>query len=63
MSAFTAGSEVSTWERIDLEDRDEVHDWAASFSVTDDELIEAVRTVGVQASRVREYFEKTLPRC
>ncbi|HVY06150.1 MAG TPA: DUF3606 domain-containing protein [Burkholderiales bacterium] len=54
-------TENGMWERIDLEDRSEIRDWASSFAVSDEQLIEAVRVVGVRASTVREYLEKTKP--
>lgn len=49
-------------QRIDLEDPDEVRDWAASLAVTEEQLIEAVRTAGAQAVNVRDYLDKTLVR-
>lgn len=45
-------------QRIDLEDPDEVRDWAMSLAVTQDQLIEAVRTAGSQAVNVRAYLAK-----
>lgn len=49
-------------QRIDLEDPDEVRSWASSLSVTDNQLIEAVRIAGIEAARVREYLDKTQDR-
>lgn len=45
-------------QRIDLEDPDEVRDWAMSLAITQDQLIEAVRTAGSQAVNVRAYLAK-----
>ena len=44
---------------IDLEVPDEVRSWAASLDVTEGQLIEAVRTAGIQVSKVREYLDLT----
>lgn len=45
-------------ERIDINDPDEVRNWTRSLGVSPDELERAVRAVGAQASRVREYLGK-----
>ena len=44
---------------IDLEDPEEVRSWAVSLNVSEGQLIEAVRTVGIQVSKVRAYLELT----
>jgi hypothetical protein len=49
-------------QRIDLEDPEEVRDWATSLAVTEEQLIEAVRTAGTQAVNVRDYLDKTVVR-
>lgn len=49
-------------QRIDLEDPEEVRDWAASLAVTEAQLIEAVRTAGTQAVKVRDYLDRTVVR-
>ena len=45
---------------IDLEDPDEVRSWATSLDVSEGQLIEAVRTAGIQVSKVRAYLELTV---
>jgi hypothetical protein len=49
-------------DRIDLNDPDEVRNWTKSLGVTEDQLREAVRTVGSQAAKVREHLGKTVGR-
>lgn len=49
-------------QRIDLEDPEEVRDWAMSLAVTEEQLIEAVRTAGTQALKVRDYLDRTVVR-
>ncbi|MGZ5036759.1 MAG: DUF3606 domain-containing protein [Usitatibacter sp.] len=45
-------------DRIDIGDPDEIRSWTASLGVSPEELQRAVRAVGTQASRVREYLGK-----
>ena len=43
-------------DRIDINDPDEVRNWTKSLGVTKEQLEEAVRAVGSQASKVREHL-------
>ena len=43
-------------DRIDMNDPDEVRNWTKSLGVSKEQLAEAVRAVGSQASKVREHL-------
>ena len=45
-------------ERIDVNQEHELRDWAKKFSVTEDELREAVHAVGDRAEAVRDHLGK-----
>jgi hypothetical protein len=45
-------------QRIDISDPDEVRNWTQSLGVTESKLEEAVKAVGPQESKVREYLGK-----
>ncbi len=45
-------------DRIDINDLDEIRNWTQSLGVSSEDLQRAVRAVGTQASRVREYLGK-----
>lgn len=49
-------------QRIDIEDSDEVRNWCKSLAVTEDQLRDAVKAVGPQAGKVRDYLGKTVAR-
>ena len=49
-------------DRIDVNDANEVRNWTKSLGVTPDQLRDAVKTVGTQASKVKEYLGKTVAR-
>jgi hypothetical protein len=49
-------------QRIDIEDRNEVRNWCQSLAVTEDQLRDAVKAVGAQAAKVREFLGKTVAR-
>ena len=46
---------------IDINDPDEVRNWAKSFGVTKDELERAVQAAGRSADKVREHLGKGRP--
>jgi len=43
-------------DRIDLNDPDEIRNWTQSLGISKEQLENAVRAVGPQASKVREYL-------
>jgi len=45
-------------DRIDINDLVEIRNWTQSLGVSSEDLQRAVRAVGTQASRVREYLGK-----
>lgn len=49
-------------QRIDMNDPDEVRNWCKSLAVTEDQLRDAVKAVGVQADNVRNFLGKTVAR-
>lgn len=52
----------SDTQQIDLTNPDAIRDWCKSLAVTEDQLRDAVLTVGPQAARVREFLGKTVAR-
>jgi hypothetical protein len=44
--------------QIDVNDSNELHFWAKSFGVTEEDLKSAVRQVGPLADRVRQYLNR-----
>jgi methyl-accepting chemotaxis protein len=42
--------------RIDVNDPDELRNWSKSLNKTEEEIKDAVRVVGNDASKVREHF-------
>ena len=43
-------------DRIDVSDPDELRNWSKSLNKTEEEIKDAVRVVGNDASKVREHF-------
>lgn len=52
----------SDTQQIDLTNADAIREWCKSLAVTEDQLRDAVLTVGPQAAKVREFLGKTVAR-
>jgi hypothetical protein len=44
-------------DRIDADDESQRRRWARTFGVSEEELLDAVRTVGAEVEKVREFFQ------
>lgn len=58
MSHDGKGSESLDPHRIDIGREHELRDWAESLGVTQQQVRDAVKVVGVSTTRVREYLGK-----